>query len=157
MIPFEEYAFSLPGALTMRARLYRGGGKTLALCIPGLTRNARDFEDLAPKIAEGGRDVLVVSLRGRADSDYDPDYGNYFPTTYRDDVIASLDQFGAREAVFVGTSLGGIITMLTNEKAPVRVKAAIINDVGPELAPEGFEYRPRPCRKRSGAGPLAGL
>lgn len=137
MISPEEYAFSLPGALTMRARVYRGGDKTPALCIPGLTRNARDFEDVAPGIAGTGRDVVVVSLRGRADSDYDPDHGHYFPTTYRDDMIAALDQFGAREAIFVGTSLGGIVAMLTNEKAPARVKAAIINDVGPDLAPEG--------------------
>lgn len=143
MPAFQDHAFALTGALTgaqtMRARLYSGGDKTPALCIPGLTRNARDFEDLAPKIAEGGRDVLAVSLRGRANSDYDPDYGNYFPTTYRDDVLAALDQLGVQEAVFVGTSLGGIVTMLTNEKAPARVKAAIINDVGPELAPEGIE------------------
>ena len=147
MTSFQHAAFSLPssspsgagsGALTMRARLYKGGEKTPVLCIPGLTRNARDFEDLAPKIAAGGRDVIAVSLRGRADSDYDPSYANYFPTVYRDDVLAALDQFGADDAIFIGTSLGGIITMLTCEKAPGRVRAAVINDVGPDLAPEGI-------------------
>lgn len=136
---YDKATFELKDGLTLRGRLYRGGGKTLAICIPGLTRNAADFEDLAPEVAATGRDVLVVSLRGRADSDYDPDYLNYFPTTYRDDIIAVLDQLGTKEAVFIGTSLGGIVTMLTNEKAPERVKAAIINDVGPELAPEGIE------------------
>lgn len=134
----DTLAFELKDGLTLRARLYHGGGKTPAICIPGLTRNAGDFEDIAPEVAATGRDVLVVSLRGRADSDYDPDYLNYFPTTYRDDIIAVLNQFGTKEAVFIGTSLGGIVTMLTNEKAPGRVKAAIINDVGPELAPEGI-------------------
>ena len=135
---FEDVAFALPGGLSMRARLYRGGPKTLALCIPGLTRNARDFEELAPKVAATGRDVLVVSLRGRGGSDDDPDFRNYFPPTYRDDVLAALDQHGAKEAVFIGTSLGGIVTMLTNHAAPARVRAAVLNDVGPALAPEGI-------------------
>ncbi len=134
----QDIAIALPGSLTMRAHLYKGGGRTPALCIPGLTRNARDFEDLAPKIAAAGRDVIVVSLRGRADSDYDSDYANYFPTVYSDDVIAALRQLGVAQAVFIGTSLGGIITMLTNERAPALVRAAIINDVGPELEPEGI-------------------
>lgn len=135
---FENIDFRLKNSLVMRARVYRGGSKIPAVCIPGLTRNARDFEDFAPKLAATGRDVLALSLRGRGPSDYDPDYLNYFPTTYRDDVLAALDQFGARKAVFVGTSLGGIVTMLTNEIAPERVAAAIINDVGPELAEEGI-------------------
>lgn len=138
MSAFEDQSFEMADNIAMRGRFYRGGDKTLAICIPGLTRNASDFEDIAPQIASTGRDVLTVSLRGRANSDYDPTYLNYFPTTYRDDIIAVLDQVGVKEAVFVGTSLGGIVTMLTNEKAPKLVKAAIINDVGPELASEGI-------------------
>jgi pimeloyl-ACP methyl ester carboxylesterase len=123
----------------MRARHFRGGEKTPAICIPGLTRNAADFEDLAPKIAGTGRNVIVVNLRGRGLSDYDSNYLNYQPLTYRDDVLRALDQLEIEKAVFVGTSLGGLVTILTNEAAPERVKAAIINDIGPELAPEGIE------------------
>lgn len=122
----------------MEARRYAGGAKTPALCIPGLTRNARDFEDFAPWLAATGRDVQVVSLRGRGRSSHDPNYLNYHPLTYRDDILAALDQLKIKRAIFVGTSLGGIVTMLTNEKAPGRVAGAIINDVGPELAPEGI-------------------
>lgn len=133
-----EIEVSLDPKLIMRGVRYSGGGKTPALCIPGLTRNARDFEDLAPSIASTGRDVIVVSLRGRGGSDYDPHHLNYFPVTYRDDVIKTLNALDITEAIFVGTSLGGIVTMLTNEAAPARVKAAIINDVGPDLAPEGI-------------------
>lgn len=138
MSAFENVSFKLQNGLVMRGRAYRGGEKTPVVCIPGLTRNARDFEDLAPKLAATGRDVLALSLRGRGPSDYDPDYLNYFPTTYRDDVLTALDQFGAGKAVFVGTSLGGIVTMLTNQTAPDRVAGAVINDVGPELAEEGI-------------------
>jgi len=121
----------------MGVRRYPGGNKTPVLCIPGLTRNAGDFEDLAPKITQTGRDVIAVDLRGRGRSDHDPDYLNYHPTTYRDDVLAVLDEIGVSQAVFVGTSLGGIVTMLTHRHAPHRVKAAVLNDVGPDLAPEG--------------------
>ena len=93
---------------------------------------------MAPKIAEKGHDVLAVSLRGRGRSDYDPDYLNYHPLTYCDDIATALVDANVTESIFVGTSLGGIVTMLMNERAPEKVKAAIINDVGPELAPEGI-------------------
>ncbi len=134
----SECAFDVAPGLAMRCRRYSGGDKNPVICIPGLTRNASDFADLAPKIAAIGRDVTAVSLRGRGKSDYDPDYLNYHPLTYRDDILLALDKMNVRAAIFVGTSLGGIVTMLANESAPERVKAAIINDVGPDLAPEGL-------------------
>ncbi len=135
---YEDKRIPVAGGLTLHARFYEGGDKTPALCLHGLTRNAADFEELAPKIAGTGRDVLALTFRGRGASDYDPDYLNYHPLQYRDDVLTAMDALNLPEAVFVGTSLGGITTMLVNESAPERVKAAIINDVGPELAPEGI-------------------
>ena len=124
--------------LFMQGRRYSGGSKTPALCLHGLTRNERDFEDLAPMIAATGRDVIAFTFRGRGLSDYDPNYRNYHPLTYRDDVLAAMDALEIDSAVFVGTSLGGITSMLVNEAAPERVKGAVINDVGPELAVEGI-------------------
>jgi len=124
--------------LKLELRRYSGGPKTPVLCLPGLTRNAADFDEFAPLAASTGRDVLALSLRGRGRSDYDPNHLNYFPTTYVRDVIAALDQLGLSRAVFVGTSLGGIVTMLTAVEAPARIAGAVINDVGPELAPEGI-------------------
>ncbi|MEM8771977.1 MAG: alpha/beta hydrolase [Pseudomonadota bacterium] len=136
---YELVEIPLPDGLKMWARRYgENNCQEPAICIPGLTRNAADFEDLAPKIAGTGRRVYAVSLRGRGPSDYDPDYHRYFPTTYRDDLIAALDHLAIERALLVGTSLGGIIAMLINENAPQRVSGAIINDVGPELAPEGI-------------------
>lgn len=122
----------------MAAARIKGGDKIPVICIPGLTRNGSDFDDLGAEIAATGRDVAALSLRGRGRSDYDPDISRYFPTTYRDDVIAALDAFGWEKAIFVGASLGGITTMLVHDIAPSRVAAAIINDVGPDLAPEGL-------------------
>ncbi len=127
--------------LVLRGKHYataERSGKTPALCLPGLTRNDKDFEDFAPEIAATGRDVYALSFRGRGPSDYDPDYLNYHPLTYRQDVLETLDALEIESAVFVGTSLGGIVTMLTAMTAPSRIAAAIINDVGTELAPEGI-------------------
>jgi pimeloyl-ACP methyl ester carboxylesterase len=126
-----------PG-LSIKARRTTGGARTPVICLPGLTRNASDFDDFAPLAAATGRDVYAVSLIGRGRSDYDPNYLNYKPDIYRDDILAFMRANGVERAIFVGTSLGGIVTMLTAAIAPERVAAAIINDVGPELAPEGI-------------------
>ena len=134
----QNHQINVAKDISVAVQLYEGGVKTPALCIHGLTRNAGDFEELAPLIAKTGRNVVAVTLRGRGASDRDANYLNYHPVTYRDDIAKILDALEIAQAVFVGTSLGGIVTMLTNEAAPARVKAAILNDVGPELAPEGL-------------------
>jgi len=122
----------------MRARLYSGGAGTAVICIPGLTRNAADFDDLAPKIAKTGRNVIVVNLRGRGASDRDGDYRRYHPLTYRDDILKLTEMLGLDGAIFIGTSLGGMVTMLVSQTSPQTVRAALLNDIGPELAPEGL-------------------
>ena len=126
------------GGLNIVARRYSGGAKGVVVCIPGLTRNGSDFDDLAPGVADLGFDVYAVSLRGRGPSDRDPDYRNYRPEIYSRDIAALLDHAGAERAIFIGTSLGGIVTMVTGETAPGRIRGTIINDVGPDLAPEGI-------------------
>lgn len=138
MTDMQEFQIDLPADLQLSGVKRSGGAGTPILCIPGLTRNAADFEDFAVAAASTGRDVYAISLRGRGRSDYDSNYLNYFPTTYVGDVLAALDQLGLSRAIFVGTSLGGIVTMLTAAAAPERIAGAVINDVGPELAPEGI-------------------
>ena len=108
------------------------------LCLPGLTRNARDFERLAERYAGRFR-VLALDFRGRALSDDDPDPSHYHPLTYAQDVIELLSQLGIDRAIFVGTSLGGLVTMLVAGLAPQRIAAAVLNDVGPELSRTGLE------------------
>ncbi|MGF1544490.1 MAG: alpha/beta fold hydrolase [Parvularculaceae bacterium] len=124
--------------LRLEVKRWRGGGKTPAIGLPGLTRNAADFDGVAGAVAADGRDFLAVSMRGRGGSDWDANYLNYAPTTYRDDVLTAMDALGVERAVFVGTSLGGIVAMLIAEARPDSAAAAIINDVGVRLAPEGL-------------------
>lgn len=108
------------------------------LCLHGLTRNSRDFEDILPRIAGGGRRALALDVRGRGFSDRDPDPMRYQPATYATDVLTVLDHLEIERAAFVGTSMGGLITMAVAGLAPDRIERAVLNDVGPELDPRGL-------------------
>lgn len=108
------------------------------LCIPGLTRNARDFEPVANRFAGDWR-VIAIDLRGRGGSAFDPDPTNYRPAVYVADILKLLDQLGIADAVFVGTSLGGICTMALARTDRERIAGALINDIGPVVDPAGIE------------------
>lgn len=108
------------------------------LCLHGLTRNARDFAAFAERYSPRFR-VLALDFRGRGESDHDPLPARYTPLTYAADVQQFLDQLGIAEAVFVGTSLGGLVAMSIAVMAPQRIAAAILNDVGPELGQAGLD------------------
>jgi len=108
------------------------------ICLHGLTRNANDFEVVAPRIAALGRRVIAISMRGRGRSDRDPDPAHYAPPVYAQDVIAAMAQLDAPRAVFIGTSMGGLISMLVAAMAPDKIAACVLNDIGPELDPAGL-------------------
>ena len=137
----ERYAdcyFTVRDGLRLHYRDYRGSSdKPPLLCLPGLTRNARDFADFAERYSPRFR-VIALDFRGRATSDYDPVPARYNPLTYAGDVIELLDHLGIDQAIFVGTSLGGLVTMVLAATAPQRIAAAIINDVGPDVDPAGI-------------------
>lgn len=107
------------------------------LCLPGLTRNARDFEDVAEQLSENWR-VICVDLRGRGESAYAKDPLSYAPLTYVHDIEALLAQEKIDEFIAFGTSLGGIIAMLLASTRPGRVKGLLLNDIGPEIDAEGL-------------------
>ncbi len=109
------------------------------LCLPGLTRNAKDFEELAPRIAATGRRVLAPDLRGRGLSDPDPDPSRYLPETYAVDMIDLLDALEVPRVVIVGTSLGAIMAMLMARHRPELVAGAVLNDLGAEVDAEGLK------------------
>lgn len=115
-----------------------GPARLPVICLHGLTRNSQDFEEIADAIAASGRRVLVPDVRGRGRSGYDPDAMNYHPRIYARDVLALLDACGINRAIFVGTSMGGIITMAVAAMRSGAVAAAVLNDIGPEAAPEGL-------------------
>lgn len=117
--------------------LGRDRKRTPIICLHGLTRNARDFDDLIPVLA-ADRNVAALTFRGRGASDYDPDFRAYHPFHYRNDLFAAMDTLCVSEAILLGTSLGGIVSMLAAEARPDRVRAVVVNDVGPALAPEGI-------------------
>ena len=136
---FDDRFFTVRDGLKLHYRDYPGAtDKAPLLCLHGLTRNARDWADFGERYSPGRR-VLALEFRGRAESDYDPVPARYNPMIYAGDVIEMLDQLAIDEAVFVGTSLGGLVTMVLAAMAPKRIRAAILNDVGPDVDPSGIE------------------
>ena len=125
--------------LRIHYRDYPGpAGALPLLCLHGLTRNARDFEELAPRLARDRR-VIVPDFRGRGLSDYDPLPARYAPPTYAADILQLLELLEIESAIFIGTSLGGLVTMAIAAFAPQRIAGAVLNDVGPELEREGLD------------------
>jgi pimeloyl-ACP methyl ester carboxylesterase len=107
------------------------------LCLGGLTRNAKDFHDLALRHAPRRR-VVAPDYRGRGLSSRDPDWRNYRPETYAGDVLDFLTVLGVERAVVLGTSMGGLLAMGLAALRPTLVAGVIINDIGPEVAGDGY-------------------
>ena len=125
--------------LKLHARDYPGpADRPAILCLPGLTRNARDFEPVADAFAGEWR-VLAPEFRGRGDSDYAKESDSYVPLTYVADVLALIDELKLDKVVAIGTSLGGIVTTLIALQRPDLVAGAALNDIGPEIEAEGLE------------------
>jgi pimeloyl-ACP methyl ester carboxylesterase len=137
---YEDRNYNSTDGLRLHYRDYAGGDPDHPpiLCLPGLTRNARDFEPVAERFAGEWR-VLALDFRGRGGSAPDPDPSRYMPATYARDVIKLLDQLGIADAVFIGTSLGGLVTMLIAAMENERIAGALLNDIGPEVDPKGIE------------------
>lgn len=108
------------------------------LCLHGLTRNSRDFADLAEHLAATHR-VIVPEMRGRGQSDYAPDSSTYNPVQYVADVENLLTELGIERFIIIGTSMGGLMTMLMAAAKPGRMVAVVMNDIGPEIDPAGLE------------------
>lgn len=139
---FREVWYQAPDGLRLYARDYAGpedAARALAplLCMPGLTRNSRDFAAFAEEWRVTRR-VIATDQRGRGFSRYDSDPENYHPGTYARDMLALMDHLELPRVVLVGTSLGGLMATLICAAAPRRVAGVIINDVGPELDPRGL-------------------
>ena len=141
MTHFADRWWRSEDGLRLYARDYAGAAgeaKLPVIAIHGLTRNSADFAAVAPIIAATGRRVLAVDVRGRARSDRAADPMTYQPVQYARDMLALMDQAGIARAAFLGTSMGGLITMALTAIAPDRIAAAILNDVGPEVSLVGL-------------------
>jgi pimeloyl-ACP methyl ester carboxylesterase len=151
---FAEHRIETVDGPKVYARDYaaQGSGGIPVICLHGLTRNSADFEAVAPKIAAMGRRVVAIDARGRGQSDIDPDPLHYRAEVYTADVIHIMDTLGVPRAVFIGTSMGGIMTMLAALTTPERVTAAVLNDIGAEVDPAGLK---RIASYVGKSGPLA--
>ena len=135
---FEECHLKAADGVRLYYRDYpSAASRPPVLCLPGLTRNSRDFEPLATWISKTRR-VICPDLRGRGKSQYDPEWRNYHPGQYAADLWQLLDTLRLDEVVVIGTSLGGWMAMLLNHQKPGRIAGAVMNDIGPEADPNGI-------------------
>jgi pimeloyl-ACP methyl ester carboxylesterase len=130
-----------PDGLRLHACEY--GARTAAglpvVCLPGLTRTTADFDALAPALAYGSppRRVIAIDSRGRGLSEYDPNSQNYNLPVELGDVVSVLTASEIGQAVFVGSSRGGILTMLLAAANPQMIAGAVLHDIGPVIESEG--------------------
>lgn len=142
---WNEVTFTSRDGLTLYARHY-GKAEAAAsgrpvLCLPGLTRNSRDFHDLATFLSSHPsrpREVWCPDYRGRGKSDYDPDWRNYSPFIELLDILDLMSIAGLQHTAIVGTSRGGIIAMLMAVMRPAAIAALVMNDIGPVIETTGL-------------------
>lgn len=141
---FSHQHWQSADGLTLHFRDYPAAGalttgRPPVLCLHGLTRNARDFESLAPHIAQQGWRVIAPEMRGRGRSAYAADAASYAVPTYVSDLDALLKQEGIDRFVAIGTSMGGLMIMAMAALAPYRIEGVVLNDVGPVVETSGLE------------------
>lgn len=134
----DGYWWSNDG-LRLHYRDYAGrSDRPPIFCFHGLTRNARDFEPVANRLAGEWR-LICPEMRGRAESAYAKDPMTYVPLTYVQDIERLLADLGVTRFIAFGTSLGGIITMLLAATRPGRIAGALLNDIGPVIEQNGLD------------------
>jgi pimeloyl-ACP methyl ester carboxylesterase len=150
---YAEYWFEGHNRLKLFSRVYPAAAADapVVLCLHGLTRTSRDFEDLAPHLAAHFR-VIVPDVRGRGLSARDPDPGNYKLPVYLSDLEILLRGLGAAEIAVIGTSMGGLMALTLAVTRPGLVSRMVLNDIGPELDPVGLER----IRQYAGRSPAVG-
>ncbi|GMM94074.1 alpha/beta fold hydrolase [Qipengyuania sp. MTN3-11] len=136
---FTERTWTSADGLELHFRDYPGpDDRPPVICLHGLTRNARDFDALAEHLSPSWR-VIAPDMRGRGKSDYAPDSASYSPTTYVADLMRMLEVEGIGRFVAIGTSMGGLMTLLVAGAAPDRIAGAVLNDIGPEVDSAGLD------------------
>ncbi len=140
MTDYADVFYQSTDGLRLYARDYPAdhASALTVLCMPGLTRNSRDFAGLAAHLA-GPYRVLSAEQRGRGRSAYDPTWENYHPGTYVNDMWTLLDHLEIGRAALIGTSLGGLMAMIMGASVRDRVAGIVLNDVGPVLDAKGIE------------------
>ncbi|RFB96871.1 alpha/beta hydrolase [Rhizobium leguminosarum bv. trifolii] len=143
---FQEPAYTSSDALKLYARDYRpdetaSAGRLPVICLPGLTRNTRDFHPLALLLSRDTtepRRVIALDSRGRGNSAWDENKANYNLAVEAGDVVTACAALGVERAVFIGTSRGGLILHLIAATRPDLLEAVILNDIGPVIEARGL-------------------
>jgi pimeloyl-ACP methyl ester carboxylesterase len=140
MVEWSDGYWVSNDGLRLHYRDYAGpADRPPILCIPGLTRNARDFEGVAGRLAGDWR-LICVELRGRGESAQAKDAMSYVPLTYVADVEALIVALALKRFLLFGTSLGGLITMLLTASRRERIAGALLNDIGPVMEARGLDH-----------------
>lgn len=136
---FRERHYTSQDGLKLYFREYGDpyGPATPLLCLGGLTRNSKDFHALAKRHAAERR-VICPDYRGRGRSAYDPDWRNYHPRTYLEDIRHLLAVCGIHKVTVIGTSLGGILAAALSVTMPSALAGVVLNDVGPDVDSSGL-------------------
>jgi pimeloyl-ACP methyl ester carboxylesterase len=141
---YSDFFYSAQDGLKLHAQIYGRQGRDVlpVICLPGLTRNSRDFHELALFLANqnDGRIVISFDYRGRGKSEYDRDWKNYTVPTEAADILAGLAALGIEHGAFIGTSRGGLIIMALAALRPTLLKKVIFNDVGPVIEGDGLVH-----------------
>ena len=143
MADYADLFVSAADGLRLFARDYgpRTGTALAVVCLPGLARTSADFHELALSLSQDGkrsRRVLALDYRGRGRSEYDRDWRNYDLKVELADVLAVLTAASIEEAMFVGTSRGGLLTMALSAARPALLRGAVLNDIGPVIEGRGL-------------------
>lgn len=138
---YRERRFTAQDGLSLYWRDYGdpAAPRTPVLCLGGLTRNSKDYDVLAGRLSADRR-VLCPDYRGRGRSDRDPDWRNYDPRTYINDILHLLTLADVHRVVVIGTSLGGLLAMGLSAALPSALAAVVLNDIGPEIEPAGLAH-----------------
>lgn len=140
---WKDVFYTARDGLRLHVRHYpaTGSRRRPVVCLPGLTRNARDFQDLANVLSDPRghrRDVYCVDYRGRGQSEYADDWKSYNVLTELADVLDFMTLEGLHDAAIIGTSRGGLIAMAMAVARPSAIGAAILNDIGPVMETDGI-------------------
>ena len=138
MSEYKDIYYKSSDGLSLYARDYSHPDPThTILCMHGLSRNSADFEDIAAHLNQHSR-IRVVDQRGRGKSDYDPNWENYLPATYVNDMFTLIDHLELKDIILFGTSMGGLMSMIMAASRPELFQRIIINDIGPIVNAEGL-------------------
>jgi len=110
----------------------------VVICVHGIGRNGRDFDVLGEALAPTHR-VLAVDMPGRGQSEWLREPMDYVTPVYLTTLTALIARSGAENVSWVGTSMGGILGMVSAAQPETPVQRLVVNDVGPTIEPAALQ------------------